>query len=478
MKKHHWNILHHAALALIVVCLTACAWQPDLPGLQLHAVLIEAAGQQEPLADSTTQPFSDADLNTLVALRTPGFIENHGQFDERVRFAVLAGDQALWVAADSLWLTYDAETSAPVSIQLRFVEAAALEFSGLEPLPDEVLTVWGAVRSEQVYPGMDLEIRLLAGELDYRWIAGGPDGLPAAARVEVLAGEPPQTVDSLPLGDSAPAAQLVTSLGEFSLPVFALDSGYSSSITRVSVANDGTQGNGEAYSLFPSISADGRFVAFGSEATNLVPDDTNGKSDIFVHDRETGQTTRISVASDGSQADGVQSGGSSISADGRFVAFASYATNLVPGDNNDKADIFVHDRETGQTTRVSVAGDGSQGNGGSFYPSLSADGRFLAFTSSSTNLVSGDTNEKSDIFVHDRQTGQITRVSVASDGSQGNDSCDYPSISADGRSVVFSSYSTNLVPGDTNNKADVFVHDRETGQTTAGLCSQRRNTGK
>ena len=421
MKKYHWNILYHAALALIVICLTACAWQPDLPGLQLHAALIEAARQQEPLADSTTQPFSDADLDTLVALRMPGFIENHGQFDERVRFAVLAGDQALWVAADSLWLTYDAETGDPVSIQLRFVEAAALEFSGLEPLPDEALTVWGAVRSEQVYPGMDLEIRLLAGELDYRWIARETSGPPAAARVEVLAGEPPQTVDSLPLGDSAPAAQLVTSLGEFSLPVFALDGfsqpvfaldgGNNSSTTRVSVASDGTQGNDESSIFFPSISADGRFVAFGSYATNLVPDDTNRSQDIFVHDRETGQTTRVSVASDGSQSDGAQSSGFSISADGRFVAFGSYATNLVLGDTNGEMDVFVHDRETGQTVRVSVASDVSQGNGGSGYPSLSADGRFVAFASSSTNLVRDDTNRKSDIFVHDRETGQ-TRGSL------------------------------------------------------------------
>ena len=437
-------------------------------------MLIEAAGQQEPLADSTTQPFSDADLDTLVALRTPGFIENHGQFDERVRFAVLAGDQALWVAADSLWLTYDAETGAPVSIQLRFVEAAALEFSGLEPLPDETLTVWGAVRSEQVYPGMDLEIRLLAGELDYRWIARGTSGLPAAARVEVLAGEPQQTVDSLQLGDSAPAAQLVTSLGEFSLPVFALDGlsqpvfaldgGNNSSTTRVSIASDGTQENDESW--YPSISADGRFVAFGSYATNLVPNDTNGKPDIFVHDRDTGQTTRVSVSSNGSQANGMQAHGFSISADGRFVAFESTSTNLVPDDTNNTWDVFVHDRDTGQTTRVSVAGDGSQGNGGSLDPSLSADGRFVAFTSSSSNLVPDDANKKLDIFVHDRQTGQTTRVSVASDGSQGNDTCDYPSISADGRFVVFSSYSTNLVPSDTNNMWDVFVHDRETGQTT------------
>jgi Tol biopolymer transport system component len=164
----------------------------------------------------------------------------------------------------------------------------------------------------------------------------------------------------------------------------------------VSVASDGTQGNGDSVS--PSISADGRYVAFMSYAYNLVPGDTNGKADVFVHDRLTGQTTRVSVASDGTQGnDG--SGGASISANGRYVAFVSGASNLVPGDTNGKADVFVHDRLTGQTTRVSVASDGTEGNSDSIYPSISADGRYVAFQSWASNLIPRDTNGAWDVFV-------------------------------------------------------------------------------
>jgi len=235
--------------------------------------------------------------------------------------------------------------------------------------------------------------------------------------------------------------------------------------TLVSVASDGTQGNGP--SLEPSISATGRYVAFQSEASNLAEDgDTNGTYDVFVHDRETGETTRVSVRSNGTQGNGL-SLHPSLSATGRYVAFDSEASNLVSGDTNSTSDVFVHDRETGQTTLVSVASDGTQGNGYSSVPSISASGRYVAFWSVASNLVSGDTNFASDIFVHDRQTGQTTRVSVASDGTQGNGNSDFPSISATGRYVAFDSLATNLAEGgDTNNTRDVFVHDRETGQTT------------
>jgi Tol biopolymer transport system component len=230
--------------------------------------------------------------------------------------------------------------------------------------------------------------------------------------------------------------------------------------TRVSVSSAGTQANSNSGS--GSISADGRYVAFDSDASNLVPGDTNGMWDVFVHDRQTGQTTRVSLASDGTQGNS-GSRGPSISADGRYVAFWSYASNLVPGDTNGKRDVFVHDRQTGQTTRFSVASDGTQGNGDSRGPSISADGRYLAFTSEASTLVPGDTSGGWDVFLHDRQTGQTTRVSVASDGTQGNgDSGFYgapSSISADGRYVAFVSYASNLVPGDTNGCEDVFVHD-------------------
>ena len=233
--------------------------------------------------------------------------------------------------------------------------------------------------------------------------------------------------------------------------------------TRVSVASDGTQANGGSFT--PSISADGRYVAFASIAVNLVSGDTNGVQDIFVHDRQTGQTTRVSVASGGAQANG-PSFDPSISADGRYVAFASNASNLVSGDTNNTGDIFVHDRQTGATTRVSIGPGGTQANRGSLAPSISADGRYVAFHSDATNLVSGVTNGTTHIFVHDRQTGATTRVSVASDGTEGNSVSIKPSISADGRYVAFQSIATNLVSGDTNRNQDIFVHDRQTGQTT------------
>jgi len=231
---------------------------------------------------------------------------------------------------------------------------------------------------------------------------------------------------------------------------------------RVSIASDGSQGTSSSESS--SISADGRYVSFHTDADNLVSGDTNDSDDVFVHDRQTGTITRVSVASDGGQGDH-NSWSASISGDGFFVAFVSDATNLVNGDTNSESDIFVHDRQTGETTLVSVASDGTQENSSSRYPSLSADGRYVVFDSGADNLVSGDTNSALDVFVHDRQTGETTRISVASDGSQGISSSSYPSISADGRYVAFESWADNLVSGDTNGTGDVFVHDRLTGLT-------------
>jgi tricorn protease-like protein len=235
--------------------------------------------------------------------------------------------------------------------------------------------------------------------------------------------------------------------------------------TRVSVSSKGWQATNHCEA--PDISADGRYVAFQSAAVELVyPDDTNNHKDIFVHDRQTGSTTRVSVSSLGTQANGA-SVNSAISADGRFVTFSSWAANLVPFDLNARTDIFVHDRQMGETTLVSVASDGTQGNSDSIMPMISGDGRYVTFYSTATNLVTGDTNSAGDIFLHDRQTGQTTRVSVASDGTQGNFGADtWHAISADGRYITFESFSSNLVPGDTNGAQDIFVHDRQTGQMT------------
>ncbi|HXQ32463.1 MAG TPA: hypothetical protein VN843_00440, partial [Anaerolineales bacterium] len=231
----------------------------------------------------------------------------------------------------------------------------------------------------------------------------------------------------------------------------------SGNTTRVSVHSIGTEAN--SLSTNPSISADGRYITFISFATNLVSGDTNSTWDVFVHDLQTGTTMRVSVDSSGVDGNGF-SGGPSISGDGRFVAFQSSATNLVTGDTNEKVDIFVHDMQTGTTERVSVHSSGVEGDSLSDGSSISADGRYVAFNSQATNLVPGDTNGTIDVFVHDRQTGTTTRVSVHSSGTQadGNGSS-ASSISGDGRYITFISDATNLVANDTNARGDIFVHD-------------------
>src|SRR3989442_333085 len=177
-------------------------------------------------------------------------------------------------------------------------------------------------------------------------------------------------------------------------------------------------------------------------------------------------TERVSVTSGGTEGNDA-SLGFALSADGRFVAFQSDATNLVPGDTNGATDVFVRDRQTGMTERVSVASDGTQANNASSYPVLSADGRFVAFVSAGTNLVAGDTNVATDVFVHERQTGMTERVSGASGGTQGNDASAGPALSADGRLVAFHSTATNLVAGDANRAYDVFVHELMVSTTTS-----------
>ena len=232
--------------------------------------------------------------------------------------------------------------------------------------------------------------------------------------------------------------------------------------TRVSIGLNGLQGNRNA--LNPALSANGRFVAFVSEATNLVAGDTNGVNDIFIHDRQTSITSRVSVSSDGAEANGA-SYEPTLSDDGRFVAFYSHASNLVAGDTNVSPDIFVHNRETGVTSLVSVNSDGIQGNRPSFYPALSVDGRFVAFSSQSTNLVAEDTNGIDDVFIHDRQTGVTSIISVNSWGTQGNHSSFDPTLSADGRYVAFCSLASNFA-ADANSTYDIFVHNRQTGVTS------------
>ena len=258
------------------------------------------------------------------------------------------------------------------------------------------------------------------------------------------------------------ASNLVQGDTNNSFDVFVRDREENTTI-RVSVTSDGTQVTYGGYD--PAISADGRFIAFLSYSSELVEGDTNTYRDVFVHDRETGITERVSIASNGDQGNNNCADRPSISADGRYVAFNSFASNLVPNDNNSVADIFVHDRETGMTERVNIATDGTEGvTEGGYPPSISADGRYVAFCSDSENLVPGDSIYL-DVFVRDRQNQTTELISMDSNGIPGDRPSWSPSISADGNFVAFISCSDNLVPNDNNDMCDVFVHNRMTGST-------------
>lgn len=265
---------------------------------------------------------------------------------------------------------------------------------------------------------------------------------------------------------------------------------------RITLAADGGPADGN--SSVPSVSHDGRFVAFQSAATNLVDGDTNDVYDVFVYDRTTGATTRVSVDSAGAEADGA-SWQPSISADGRYVAFTSAATNLVDGDTNAVSDVFVHDRETGTTERVSVDHEGSETDRASGGSAISADGMIVVFTCLDGALdaaheegglfvrdraagttqwiaegarpsVSADGRSiafvsEGGIFVHDRESGETERVSVDPNGVPANADSDWPVIDAGGNLVAFHSLATNLAPG-SHAGWDVYVHERATRTTT------------
>jgi Tol biopolymer transport system component len=244
----------------------------------------------------------------------------------------------------------------------------------------------------------------------------------------------------------------------------------------VSKSSSGTPGN--MGGIGPSLSADGRLIAFISDSSNLVAGDSNGERDVFVRDLKTGRTRRVSVTSKGGQADDL-SADASLSGDGRFVAFSSYASNLVPHDTNGGRDIFVHGRSTGKTSRVDVSSSGDQAHGSSESPSISANGRFVAFVSTASNLVRHDTNDAADVFLRDRKTGRTRLVSIGRHGKPaGSSGCDAgvgphscrrwttsPAISTRGRFVAFDSAAPNLVRHDKNHHRDVFVRDMKTGKT-------------
>jgi Tol biopolymer transport system component len=239
---------------------------------------------------------------------------------------------------------------------------------------------------------------------------------------------------------------------------------------RVTLANDGSQGNAGSGAM--DISPDGRFVVFASNASNLVPGDTNGGQDIFVRDRQLGITERVNLAYDGSQVTVFSPALAAISADGRFVAFQSDDPHLVPGDTNGRTDVFIRDRQSATTERVSVGNDGSQGQDNSYGPTdISADGRFVAFHSRACTLVGGDTSPVMDGFIRDRLAATTERVTLANDGSEGNQDSLNVHMSSDLGFLAFESYASNLVPGDTNGTEDIFVRHRTSTPTPTATAT-------
>lgn len=196
----------------------------------------------------------------------------------------------------------------------------------------------------------------------------------------------------------------------------------------------------------PVITPDGRFIAFESEASNLVRGDRNQGSDVFVYDTRRRKLVRASLTSDGVELTG-QSRHPAISADGRFVAFESNATNLGPADRDVDADIYVHDLQTGATSLVSAGIEGAPSNGQCLNAAISADGRYIAYEGFASNLVPDDTNSASDVFVFDQVTGATVRASLTYTGAQANYGGSFPAISGNGRFVSFSTIAYGMVPG-------------------------------
>jgi Tol biopolymer transport system component len=263
------------------------------------------------------------------------------------------------------------------------------------------------------------------------------------------------------------AFNLVSGDGNHASDIFLRDIAAQTTV-RVSVSPSG--GEADDGSVGPCLSADGRFVAFTSHATNLLEGDTNGEPDVYVRDLQSGTLERVSAGPAGVPANG-PSEGAALSAEGRWLAFASMATNLLVGSNGGDGtrvwDVYLHDRLSGTTVRVSAGPGGVPGTGNSFVPAVSSDGRFVAFASFARNLISSDLNELADVYLRDMQAGATIRVSVGLGGQEPNGRSLHPSISGDGRYVAFESEATNLVDEPSiSGRVQVYVRDVLNGSTT------------
>jgi Tol biopolymer transport system component len=244
---------------------------------------------------------------------------------------------------------------------------------------------------------------------------------------------------------------------------------------RVSLDSSGTQING--YNALPAVSADGRWVAFDSYSDKVVAGDANGQRDVFLRDRQTGETRRISARPGGLDANG-PSAGPSISADGRYVSFISDATNLSTGTQNATDDVYLYDRTADKLTRVSTSTTSTDGGAASNDPMVANDGSTVVFASYASNLVAGDANGKQDVFAYTVATGALTRVSVTPPNAPTSNGDSYGAdVSDGGRFVSFTSQATNMVSGDANGFADVFVRDMQTGTTTRASVTSAGGEG-
>lgn len=308
---------------------------------------------------------------------------------------------------------------------------------------------------------------------------------------------------------SRPLAALVSAAATVVI-LFVLAGGARSAETPLLISASAAGAAGNAMNSNAALSGDGRFVVFDSTATNLTASEQGMLSDIFLKDAQTGVITLVSVDSSEAYAN-EQSWRPDISGDGRYVVFYSFASNLVAGDSNSVPDVFLRDTVSGNTTLISVSHDGGFADAGSMMPTISGDGRYVAFQSNASNIVYGDNGLAVDVFVRDTVTGETVKASTDaggnsfggdsysqsistdgrhvtmarsghvymkdldtavlmqidtdSQGNSGNGTSYEVRPSADGRYVVFSSYSSNLVPNDTNGRNDIFMKDTDTGTT-------------
>lgn len=237
---------------------------------------------------------------------------------------------------------------------------------------------------------------------------------------------------------------------------------------RVNLTYTGSQMTTGNIQDVPTISQDGRYVAFATDSSDIVANDTNNAPDIFVRDRKLGTTVRADLTSTGAQIS-TGAGGYKMSANGRYVVFPSASSTVVPGDTNSVSDLFLRDLKSNTTEMVSLTSTGGLPNSGTSFYDISADGRYIVFTSDASNIVSGDTNAVQDIFVRDRKLGTTTLLSKSSSGALANNSSVRPTISCDGSYVAFTSTATNLVVGDTNGVQDVFLVDRVANNEISNL---------